>query len=281
MRGFGAYAGLGLDVPMTKFGTTPATGHPAANNTGTCSDSFAVQQMLTDLGFPTGGVDGLIGNNTFKALASFATSTGTPYSPGDFPRAPMCQALMDAWTAAKQPAPVATAPVATAPVALSPASTRLFINPATIAAVFAANKQVAALPAPAPSSGGTDWWSGLSTPVKVGIIGGGVAMLGLLALVATRKKKVAAANRRRRRARRNHHSDPSRPSHAGRLGYTHFVLLPTGRIASGWEFKNDADDARRDLPSDYIADSRVYTRRGLMNMGIDPSDPRNWSGKLL
>jgi hypothetical protein len=195
MYGFSAYAGLGLDVPMMKFGTTPAVGHPVADSSGTCSDSFAVQQMLNDLGFGPLVVDGQIGNATFAALKKFAQSTGTSYG-GAFPQASLCQALMDAWQAQKG----SVAPAAPTPAPVSrPAS--VFLNPAILASIA---QKPAAVPSVSPISS-PGWWSGQSTTMKAVVIVGGIAVLGTVVYLATKKRQAKAnARRRRLRARRNH-----------------------------------------------------------------------------
>ena len=59
-------------------------------------------------------------------------------------------------------------------------------------------------------------------------------------------------------------------------GYRFYVYNHQGRIMSGWEFKEDANDdaATYGNRSGY----KVYTLRFLLNQGIDPDFNINWIG---
>lgn len=182
MKGFGAYAGFGLDVPMLKFGTQSTIGHPTADNSGTCGDSFAVQQMLKDLGYYSGAIDGAIGSGTMLGLRNFATASGISYTPGTFPKGSVCSALMDAWSAAHQPQQLVSSSPAPAPVSRLLVNPSVFFVPKTTREVVQTN---------------AGWWGSLTTIEKVAIVAGSVLALGVVAKLLT--KKQAVANRRRRR----------------------------------------------------------------------------------
>jgi hypothetical protein len=203
------YLGLGIDVPYVKFGTTSGVGHPVADNSGTCGDAFAVQQMLKDLGFYGAAIDGMFGTGTFKAIRLFAEANGVPYVSGTFPKTDVCQALINAWQAQMAPAAPAAPPPAAAPppttvapkpapslismIQLAPALQRIRLTRPTT------TTRAAAL-APAPT-GTMDrikrWWGSASTVQKLAVVGGGVAIVGgVLYLIMP---KTATANPRRRR----------------------------------------------------------------------------------
>lgn len=65
----------------------------------------------------------------------------------------------------------------------------------------------------------------------------------------------------------------------GRKKYTHFVVVSeSGRewmIDSGWEYEEDAKDAKRETNRYRFA--KVLTRRGVRQIGIDPDDGSNWT----
>jgi len=53
-----------------------------------------------------------------------------------------------------------------------------------------------------------------------------------------------------------------------------FWVLVGSKIASGWEYREDAKDALDDLPSG--KKGKVLTRAGLRNKGIDPDNNEHW-----
>lgn len=215
--------GFGIDVPYIK-GTTTFVGHPVADNSGTCASSFAVQQMLSDLGYYTGPIDGAIGTGSMTALRKFSEATGVPYVKGTFPKAATCQGLIDAWVKSKSPAVASKAvPTAAAPApASAPTSVKISFGPSAQAFAECMRKELASKKAGGPYnpskctailSGASSeasmtaapvgffdkmkaWWGRQSTMVKVGVVGGGAAAVGLLVLTST--GSVATANRRRR-----------------------------------------------------------------------------------
>ena len=64
--------------------------------------------------------------------------------------------------------------------------------------------------------------------------------------------------------------------------YTHYVVHVTARrnprqIASGWSYKEDAQDALRELLPQVQKNFRVYTKTFLRSKGLDPDDDRSWT----
>ena len=63
--------------------------------------------------------------------------------------------------------------------------------------------------------------------------------------------------------------------------YTHYLVLD-GKILSGWSFKEDAKDAKDDLPVEWQPDTKIYTKRYLKSIGLDPEVCDNWGpGRYL
>jgi peptidoglycan hydrolase-like protein with peptidoglycan-binding domain len=155
--------------------------------------------MLADLGFYHGKIDGQMGTGTRSAVTAFAAAQGIDAGPY-YSTGAICQAIMDAYTAKHAPAPAAPAPVAAPAPALS---TRLFLNPAIMAAFAKSRATTTAGGAAAPGAGGgiTGWWGSQSTPVKIGIGVAVAALLGLGIYAATSKPKAATPNARRHRPR--------------------------------------------------------------------------------
>jgi hypothetical protein len=58
--------------------------------------------------------------------------------------------------------------------------------------------------------------------------------------------------------------------------YTHYVLLPSGKIESGWEYKEDAIDRKQELKEDARLRSTVLGRRAVTSRGADPSQDESW-----
>lgn len=201
------FAGFGLDV-VYQTAADKAKGIAEAQSATTgvnCTDAgpghggYALQQMLTDLGYPL-TVDGQVGTNTLKAVKAFAVANGIPYNSAGLPQGAICQAIMTAWQAIKPPTPEQSV----APVAKQP-----FMNKAILAAMAPAPRS-AALPAqmaPVPGSGPlasvSNWWSSQSTYVQVGIgVGGAVALLLVAKLVMGKPKAAPAAMTPNKRGKR-------------------------------------------------------------------------------
>lgn len=52
--------------------------------------------------------------------------------------------------------------------------------------------------------------------------------------------------------------------------YTHWVVVD-GKIVSGWWYREDAIDDQKERGR-----GRVYARRGLTNIGLDPDKDEDW-----
>jgi peptidoglycan hydrolase-like protein with peptidoglycan-binding domain len=94
---WGTFAGLGVDVPLIGKDNSRLLLHPDARP-GDCSSVQGVQQMLKDLGFDPGPVDGNFNPQTFDALKTFATVYGVRMHPSNpYPTETICQNLVNAW----------------------------------------------------------------------------------------------------------------------------------------------------------------------------------------
>jgi hypothetical protein len=54
-----------------------------------------------------------------------------------------------------------------------------------------------------------------------------------------------------------------------------FYVVVGGMIDSGWEYREDANDAKRDLPDPRAG--KVFTKSGLRTQGINPDDNAFWT----
>lgn len=183
--------GFGIDVPYVR-NMQQVIGNPAAVNDGKCGDSYALQQMLADLGLYAGMVDGQLGPQSLKAIRLFAESVGLSTG-GGFPKADVCQALISTWTAKM----AATAPAASngkrpTYTAVKPRAKFILQRQADGTTAYVEAGPLARL-------GG--WWDEQSTLTKVVVVGSGVAVVGGVAWFAMGGKKAFTPNRRRRRRR--------------------------------------------------------------------------------
>jgi hypothetical protein len=197
MYGFG----FGLDVPLMKFGTQSVIGSPAAVNDGKCGDSFALQQMLADLGVYSGTVDGAIGSGTMTALRKFSEVTGVPYDKGTFPKATVCQAVMDTWAAKMAPPPPAAASTAS-PTMAGGVKFQRFAAKAFVARSAADSARATGAGARGGDvtvAGEGSWWASLSGGAQLAIVGGGLAAVGAVAYLMLGRKRAAPNPRRRAR----------------------------------------------------------------------------------
>lgn len=167
-----------------------------------CGDLKQTQVILDELGYhEVGTADGLFGKNTKAALTRFASDHGFGYN-GAAPSGQICTALQMAHAAAHPGTAPLTPPATTA-------QKPMFLNPATLASVanaMAAKKQADAAAAAqtaaanaSPLSKAKAWWTGQSTMVKVGLVGGLIVLAGLGVMAATSKPSYTANKARRRR----------------------------------------------------------------------------------
>lgn len=188
--------GFGIDVPYVK-NMTQVIGHPVADGSGTCGDPWALQQMLAELGFYAGQVDGQIGPQSLTAVRQFAEALGVSYTKGTFPKAPVCQAIITAWTAKMAATPPSTVTTSTAPSkgpTYTIAQRKRIIDMIQRTGTYSSSMAIDSGPLEKMGA----WWGEQTTVTKVAVVGGGVAVVGGIAYLAFGKKK-ATPNRRRRR----------------------------------------------------------------------------------
>ncbi len=155
---------LGADVP-TAHGTFPATTSPPY-----CGSPFALQQMLADLGFYSGPVNGKIDAATLKAAADFARSRGVTKLSHVTPE--FCRLLTGDWEKL-QAAALVTRPA----------------PPATTFAPPPNGVPAAETPATPPVSLAPSGWAALDDTTKYAIAGAAaLGLAGLVVLVVVGKK---------------------------------------------------------------------------------------------
>lgn len=95
----------------------------------------------------------------------------------------------------------------------------------------------------------------------------GATVIGVLVLVKMRRnaRKTPVKNPRRRQ-RRN-----PRPFRYNQPDYKYYVLIGK-KIDSGWEFKDDAEDWKREIGATAVVRSKAAVKR----MGVDLNDNKNW-----
>ncbi len=146
-----------------------------------CGSIRDLQQQLADAGFYTSEVDGKWGTKTQNAVVAFAQSKGIKVSGGI--NQAFCDALA-AETAASEP----QAPEPSGAGVPQPSAPRS--EPTAVAE--------------SGGSGTLAWWSRQQTGTKVAVVGGGVAVLaiiGLLAFGGRKRPQATMVKNRRRRAR--------------------------------------------------------------------------------
>lgn len=202
--GYGGYGAFGLLVP------TPLPGNPGyapdmkATGYNYCGSKFGMQQMLQDLGYYNGMIDGDIGTGTITAMKHFGNDHGVPIS-GSLSNA-WCQKLMEAWQAKMQrsapgpapapdpspaspgPSPSNGASVATAP----PNGGQTTQNGTTNGGAIASTTNGLG-----PIDKAKLWWNSQSTGTKAAIGLGAVAVVGLIVYAAVGGKKKATPNQGR------------------------------------------------------------------------------------
>lgn len=195
---FGAPSGV-------TYGAYESLGELTLTSGQNCGDVKLLQQMLKDLGFYAGSVDGAIGNQTLKALSGFASAHGVPYTPGSFPKGAICDAIQSTWTAAQAPAP---SPGPTTSPAPAPAPAGGGVSPLVRQVTQQVTTRLPPQAAPIVANGGaggalsslSTWWNSQSTMVKAGLVGGALFAVGLAIYAA---KRSYTPNRRHRRYRPN------------------------------------------------------------------------------
>lgn len=224
--------GLGLAVP-TSIPGMPAdhASNMAATGFNYCGSKYGFQQMLLDLGYYSGAIDGAIGPKSNAAAREFAQENGVLWQ--GVPSNEFCQKLMDVWEARMgggppDPAPAPATSTRTRLVSkYSPLARRVVwqgAKPATTTPTGTPaqtdNGQPAAK-AEAEPKGIIDkamaWWNGQSTGTKVAIGVGGAAVVGtIIYLLAAGGGETAKATPNRRRQRR-YASNRGRPKRRARL----------------------------------------------------------------
>ena len=210
------FSGFGMDVPYTDSykRTGTASVLPKAPD---CGSGKGVQQILNDLGYAAGTVDGTFGTNTFSALARFAADNGAAYQPSTYPTANLCSLLMQAWqqhqAAASSVSPpgagivaAASTPSADVPVPV----TQYTASPAgTVGPGSEQMEQPPSIQSGSAASVGIvqkakDWWAGATSTKKAMVVGGlglAVVILAAMSLKAPVGRPMTA--NRRRRFKRN------------------------------------------------------------------------------
>lgn len=185
-EGYGAY---GLDVPVPLPGQPNNVADMKPVGYSYCGSKFGFQQMLADLGFYAGAIDGKIGPGTLGAAEDFATTHGAPW--GGPLSNEFCVKLIEVWTASQaSPAadPVTQTPTTTTSrqmVTLSKVPRSILrLRPSTVAAQ---QDQTATQPTTNGNGNGGGlldrikaWWGSQSTVTKAAV---GVGAAGIVGLV--------------------------------------------------------------------------------------------------
>jgi len=194
-----AQSGFGLAVP------TPIPGNPGhvadvqPHGYNYCGSKHGMQQMLQDLGYYSGPIDGKIGTSTIIAMKAFGVDHGVPIA-GNTLDDEWCQRLMDVWQQKVQSQVVVPAhheePLPVEPVPSEPASNGPVPN-GSLPVPAPGNGNGTTVPAPqGPIDKAKDWWNRQTTGVKVAMGIGGVAIVGLIVYALVGKKKTYTANLR-------------------------------------------------------------------------------------
>jgi peptidoglycan hydrolase-like protein with peptidoglycan-binding domain len=152
----GAYMGR---YPVYGVGLPPGANQ---NSLPWCGGIKPLQQMLSDLGFYAGRIDGSVGTGTTNAIVAAQRQYGVPT--GAISKG-FCAALADAWNAKMAaPSPTPGAPAPGAPAAPSPGvPTEAPPNGAMVMAE---------------PQGVMDKWAALPMAAKAGILGGTLLLVG-------------------------------------------------------------------------------------------------------
>ena len=151
-----------------------------------CGSISAMQQMLSDLGYYAGVVDGIYGVGTEGAMAEFKRVEGLE---SVFVTGEDCQRLIERWNA-RAGGGVAPVPLpGTGPAArLKRQMVRVARRPMVqdTRTQPPPNGAAVATVGPGALDKASRWWAAQSTPVKAGVIVGGVAVLGVGAYALAR-----------------------------------------------------------------------------------------------
>ncbi len=171
-----------------------------------CGSKFGFQQMLADLGYYAGAIDGKIGSGSQTAAVKFAADQGI--SVGGGITSEFCDKLIKAWVAATAPeaAPAEPAPAPAPRMRVKP-TTDVFQAGARVMRDGQVARQQQAPPSNGPpavnGNGGIKaWWRGASTTTKVAVGVGAAAVIGIIGYAIFGGKKKggelpATANRYR------------------------------------------------------------------------------------
>lgn len=207
----GGYAGLGYDGRWYDgFGLDVPWAYGVANvdpTKGYCGSIAGLQQMLAELGFYKGTVDGKWGSGTQTAVVKFAQANLPPGALTAGINPTFCQAVIDKWQALHGPPPGTSPPApsggtSTGKKMISPTVMSQIIGPFQMGPGGATTTTGAEPAVEAPREEGVmGWWSSQSTGTKVAIGIGAAAVVGL-AIYALMGAGGAAATPNPRRGRR-------------------------------------------------------------------------------
>lgn len=196
-RGVGNLQGLGIDVPFTTDRGMPGLEnvHPSASaQPSPCGSPHGVQQMLKDLGYYAGPVDGNFTGPSNAALGDFASAAGVRLA--GHVTDELCQALITAWEpwlmTGQSPLSAASvrmrAQILRAPTGMSTTTAPTF--PRMPGAFRPAPEGEPGIQPTAP--GGTSWWAQASGAKKAAVVGGAVLVVGGVAMAMRKKKRKRA-----------------------------------------------------------------------------------------
>lgn len=181
------YAALGnVQVPtpipgnFNRIATVRATGY------NYCGDVRGLQQMLADLGWYKGMIDGNFGRGSRQSAEAAAREYGVPFIKGGTINNAFCQAVMDAWVAQNAPSP---SPAPPKPPPGSPSPTEPAPLPSPSEPASSPGGEVAPTSQGGGGGGITGWWNQQDKNTKIAIGLGAVGIVGLgVYLLATPKR---------------------------------------------------------------------------------------------
>ena len=159
---------------------TRGLGQPPGASTAPpyCGGIRPLQQMLSDLGYYAGIVDGLYGQNTENAMATFKREEGLG---AGYIKSSDCDRLIKRWNAKQEPS-VPPTDLPSTETTISRSALRQLAVRVRAPSAAADTKEDAGLTYAETDSGIVDkasaWWSDQGTVTKAAVIGGGVAVVG-------------------------------------------------------------------------------------------------------